>query len=379
MSYSVDRFIRPLRSILPSLEQAYLHLTRPSRHSVVLATALDVTRSKAELVAENALLRQQLVILNRLVKKPRFTQADRLWLLLLASRVQSWKEALLILKPDTLLRWHRQGFRLFWRFKSRNRGGRPRVTRETITLIQQIAGENRLWGAEPRRRVPGERIRGELMKLGIRVPRSTIQKYVRLARPRPAHGQNWPTFLKNHAQLVWACDFLPVIDLFFRQIYAFFIIELGSRRVVHSGVTSHPTDAWIAQQLREATPFGLAPRFLIRDRDSKFSDGFTRVAKASSIEVLKTPYRAPKANAVCERFLGSVRRECLDHFLVVGDRQLHRVIMEYVEYFNRARPHQGIGQRIPGGILPHPAWPRRGRLITIPVLNGLHHDYRREG
>ena len=170
MSYSVDRFIRPLRSILPSLEQAYLHLTRPSRHSVVLATALDVTRSKAELVAENALLRQQLVILNRLVKKPRFTQADRLWLLLLASRVQSWKEALLILKPDTLLRWHRQGFRLFWRFKSRNRGGRPRVTRETITLIQQIAGENRLWGAEPQRRVPGERIRGELMKLGIRVP-----------------------------------------------------------------------------------------------------------------------------------------------------------------------------------------------------------------
>ncbi len=371
MSYSVDRFIRPLRSILPSLEQAYLHLTRPSRHSVVLATALDVTRSKAELVAENALLRQQLVILNRLVKKPRFTQAGRLWLLLLASRVQSWKEALLILKPDTLLRWHRQGFRLFWRFKSRNRGGRPRVTRETIALIQQMAGENRLWGAE--------RIRGELMKFGIRIPRSTIQKYVRLARPRPAHGHDWQTFLKNHAQLVWACDFLPVIDLFFRQIYAFFIIELGSRRVVHSGVTSHPTDAWIAQHLRVATPFGLAPRFLIRDRDSKFSDGFTRVAKASSIEVLKTPYRAPKANAVCERFLGSVRRECLDHFLVVGDRQLHRVIMEYVEYFNPARPHQAIGQRIPCGILPQPAWPRRGRLITIPVLNGLHHDYRRGG
>jgi transposase InsO family protein len=231
-----------------------------------------------------------------------------------------------------------------------------------------MARENCLWGTE--------RIRGELMKLGIRVPRSTIQKYVRLAHPRPAPGQNWPTFLKNHAHLVWACDFLPVIDLFFRQIHAFFIIELASRRVVHFGVTSHLTDAWVAQQLREATPYGLTPRFLIRDRDNKYGYDFSRVAKASSIEVLKTPYRAPKANAVCERFLGTVRRECLDHLLVVGDRQLHRVFKEYIEYFNLARPHQGIGQRIPEGIVPQPAWPRRGRLIAVPVLNGLHHDYR---
>jgi transposase InsO family protein len=177
--------------------------------------------------------------------------------------------------------------------------------------------------------------------------------------------------------MVWACDFLPVIDLFFRQIYAFFTIEVGSRRVVHFGITSHPTDAWVAQQLREATPYGLTPRFLIRDRDSKYGDDFTRVAKASSIEVLKTPYRAPKADAVYERFLGSVRRECLDHLLVVRGRQLHLVVKEYVGYFNRARPHQGIGQGILGGIVPQPAWPRRGRLITVPVLNGLHHDCRR--
>jgi putative transposase len=140
-----------------------------------------------------------------------------------------------------------------------------------------MARENSLWGVE--------RVRGELMKLGIRVARATIQKYIRLARPHPAYGQNWSTFLKNQAQMVWACDFLPVIDLFFRQIYAFFIIELGSRRVVHWGVTSHPTDAWVAQQLREAPPYGLTPRFLIRDRDSKYGDEFTRVAGASSIEV----------------------------------------------------------------------------------------------
>ena len=234
-----------------------------------------------------------------------------------------------------------------------------------------MARENSLWGAE--------RIRGELMKLGIRVAKATIQKYIREARPHPAQGQNWSTFLKNHAQIVWACDFLPVVDLFFRQIYAFFIIELGSRQVVHFAVSSHPTDDWVAQQLREATPYGLAPRFLIHDRDSKFSDDFARVAMATSIEVLRTPYRAPKANAVCERFLGSVRRECLDHILFVGDRQLHRVIKEYVEYFNRARPHQEIGQRIPEGILPQPNCLRRGRLITVPVLNGLHHDYRHDG
>jgi len=369
MSSLVHRLIRRRFSAFASLLRAALQLPRPCRYSVLLGSALDITRTNAQLAAESALLRMQLIILHRQVDKPRFTPTDRLWLILLASRVRAWKQGLLIIKPDTLLRWHRQGFRLFWRFKSRNRGGRPRVTLETVALIQQMARENSLWGVE--------RIRGELMKLGIHIARSTIQKYVRLARPHPAHGQNWSAFLKNHAQMVWACDFLPVIDLFFRQIYAFFIIELGSCRVVHSGVTSHPTDAWVAQQLREATPYGLTPRFLIRDRDSKFGVDFVRVAKASSIEVLKIPYRAPKANAVCERFLGSVRRECLDHLLVVGEGQLHRVVKEYVEYFNRARPHQGIGQRIPEGTLPQPAWPRRGRLIAIPVLNGLHHDYRR--
>ena len=228
MSSLAKSLIRLVHSVINAMEQAFLHLTLPCRHSLVLTTALDVTRPRAELIAENVLLRQQLIILHRQVRKPRFTPTDRLWLILLASRVRTWREALLILQPDTLLRWHRQGFRLFWWFTSRNRGGRPRLASETIALIQQMARENCLWGVEPRRRVPGERIRGELMKLGIQVSRSTVQKYVRLARPHPAHGQNWSVFLGNHAQIVWACDFLPVIDLFFRQVYAFFIIELGS-------------------------------------------------------------------------------------------------------------------------------------------------------
>ena len=232
-----------------------------------------------------------------------------------------------------------------------------------------MAKGNRLWGAE--------RIRGELLKLDIHVAKATIQKYLRLARPARSPSQTWSTFLKNHAQAVWACDFLPVIDLFFRPLYLFVIVELGSRRVIHFNVTRHPTDAWIAQQLREATPFGQTPRFLIRDRDSKFGEAFSRVAKGSSIEVLKTPYRAPKANALCERFLGSMRRECLDHFLIWGERQLYRVIEAYVRYFNQARPHQGLNQKIPEESISVEEESRTGKIIAFPVLNGLHHDYRR--
>lgn len=296
------------------LDQAFRRLTQPARPSLLLGTATDLALSKAELIAENALLRHQLIILQRQVKKPHLTRSDRLWFLLLASCLSHWKEALLIFPPETLLRWHRQGFRLFWKFKSRNRGGRPRLSAETITLIQQMAQDNRLWGAP--------RIRGELLKLGITVATATIQKYMRAARPNRAPSQTWSVFLKNHASDVWACDFLPVIDLFFRPLYAFFIVALDSRRVVHFGVTRNPTDAWVAQQLREATAFGPVPRFLLRDRDQKYGDAFMRVVKGSRIEVLKTPYRAPQANAICERFLGSARRECLVHMLILGERHL---------------------------------------------------------
>ncbi len=351
------------------LDQVFRHFTRPARASLLLGTAADLPLSRAQLIAENALLRQQLIVLQRQVKRPRLTPADRLWFLLLANRLSHWKEALLIFQPETVLRWHRQGFRLFWKFKSRNRGGRPRLSADTIALIQQMAKENRLWGAP--------RIRGELLKLGITLATATIQKYMRAARPDRAPSQTWSVFLKNHAQAIWACDFLPVIDLCFRTIYVFFIVELGSRRVVHFGVTRNPTDAWVAQQLREGTAFGWAPRFLIRDRDGKYGDTFMRVAKGTRIEMVKTPYRAPKANAICERFLGSVRRECLDHIFILGERQLYGVIKEYLQFFNQARPHQGIEQRIPAEIQPEGRVESAGKIISFPVLGGLHHDYRR--
>jgi putative transposase len=243
------------------------------------------------------------------------------------------------------------------------------MSAETIALIREMATANRLWGAE--------RIRGELLKPDIRVAKWTAQQYLRAARPPERAGQPWATFLRHHAGDIWACDFLPVTDLLFRPVYALFVIALGSRRAVHVGVTRHPTDAWVAQQLREATPFDQRPRYLIRDNDSKYGPAFARVAEASGIAILRTAYRAPRQNATCERFLGSVRRECLDHVLVLGQAHLRRILREYARYFNTARPHQGLQHRLPEAdtglrvLRPQP-----GRMVrAIPVLGGLHHTY----
>ncbi|HSH79121.1 MAG TPA: helix-turn-helix domain-containing protein [Herpetosiphonaceae bacterium] len=213
----------------------------------------DLVRTKPQLIAENALLRQQLIVLNRSVKRPRLTDTDRSLLVLLASGVRAWKDAVLIVQPDTLLRWHRQGFRLFWRRKSRSQSRAPRIPAETIAVIQEMALNNHLWGVK--------RIQGELLKVDITVSKRTIGRYIRQVRPLRPHGQRWATFLQNHAREIWACDFLQLHDALFRQLFAFFITDLGSRCIVHVGVTRAPTDARVAQQLREATPFGETPHF----------------------------------------------------------------------------------------------------------------------
>ncbi len=275
----------------------------------------------------------------------------------------------MIVQPETVLRWHRDLFRWVWRRKSRpRRRGKPALTDDIVALIRQMAEENRSWGAE--------RIRGELLKLGLRVSKSTVQKYIYEVRKPGSPKQTWATFLRNHAREIWACDFLQTYDLFFCSLFVFVIIELGSRRLVHFGVTRNPSDAWLAQQLREATPFGEGPHYLIRDNDSKYGRLFARVASGTGIEVLRTPYGAPKANAICERFLGSVRRESLDHFLILSERHLRGVMKEYGEYFNHARPHQGIEQRIPCQPVVGAELKVIGELISCPVMGGLHHDYR---
>jgi len=285
--------------------------------------------------------------------------------------VAGWKDALYIVKPDTVLRWHRQGFKLYWRQKSKGTSRRPQISEETMALIKAMAVENRLWGAP--------RIRDELRKLGIQVSKRTIQRYMCQARrglPPQQKGQTWATFLANHASEIWACDFVQTYDLFFRAIFLFFIIEHGSRRVVHVKVTRSPNDAWLAQQIREATPFGEGPRFLICDNDGKYGSLFDHAVEGASITLIHTPPYAPQANAVCERFLGSVRRELLDHVLILSEGHAQRLAKAYVLYFNNARPHQGLNGQLP---IPSPSAfllpPGECTLRRMPVLNGLHHDY----
>lgn len=258
-----------------------------------------------------------------------------------------------------------------WRRKSRAKhvGGRPALDSDKVALIRRIAKENIVWGAE--------RIRGELLKLGLPIARSTIQKYLKGRRAAGPGSQTWTIFAHNHASALWACDFVQTHDFWFRDIFVFVIIELSSRRVVHVGVTYHPGQAWVTQQLREATAFGVGPRFLIRDNDSKYGTQFDRVAAGVGIKVLHTPVKAPRVNAICERFIGSLRRECLDFLLILGERHLLHQVREYVTYFNHARPHQGLAQAIPSPFTPPNSGHVEGDIIALPVLRGLHHDYQR--
>ena len=360
---------KAFRHLWNTIKQFTKQHTRPTTTIIAIGSLSDLKRSRRDLIIENAMLRQQLIVLNRQVKRPKLTQADRLRLVLLAKFTGFWQQALHIVQPDTLLRWHRDLFRIYWRRKSKSKHRKPRISSEIIGLIKQIARNNLLWGAE--------RIRGELLKLGIKISKRTIQK--NMAKFSRNSSQSWDTFLKNHASQIWACDFTVAHDLLFHPLYIFVIIELHTRRIVHAAVTRSPTDLWTAQQLRQATPWGKQPKYLIRDHDSKYGNHFAAVA--SSIKILKTPVRAPRANSFCERFIGSLRRECLDHMFILHRKQLHRIVQEYVHFYNSHRPHQGIGQQIPdcfeNGNNP---WPvshpeTRATVISTPVLGGLHHHY----
>lgn len=351
---------------LPWLQRCIQHWTKPATPMLISSFLADLPRSRTDLLVENALLRQQLIVLNRQVRRPPLTNSDRFRLVFLSHFTRFWRQSIHIIQPDTLLRWHRDLFRFYWRRKSQ---GKPMISSETIELIHKLARENRLWGAE--------RIRGELLKLGIGVSKRTIQKYMPKERQAHSSSQTWATFLKNQASVIWACDFTVANDWLFRSWYIFVVLELKTRRIAHIGVTQFPTDEWTAQQLREATPRGSGPKYLIRDRDSKYARHFSAVAAGSGIQELKTPYRTPRANGICEKFMGSLRRECLDHILIHDGKHLQRVVQKYTNYYNQERPHQGIGQRIPNHYAIPESKPTRGLITSKAILGGLHHSYAR--
>jgi putative transposase len=347
--------------VLRSVRTAVREALRPT--PLVTGFVHDICRTHDELIAENAALRQQLVVASRAVKRPSFFPWERALLVLIASVLPNWQSAVLLAKPETVLRWHREGFRLFWRHRSKvaAKQREPRLAATTIELIQSMALDNRTWGAE--------RIRGELLKLGIRVAKRTIQRHIRAVRP-PSDGQRWRTFLRNHT--VWACDFLQVYDVCFRPLFALFVVDVNTKQVIHFAVTRAPSERWTAQQLRQLTPFGHGPQVIVRDRDSKFGTEFDRVAQGAGIRVVKTAVQAPLMNSVCERFLGSARRECLDHIIILGQKHLESVLGEYIRFFNACRPHQGLYQRVPAAPAADVS-PTTGKIVVLPVLGGLHH------
>jgi putative transposase len=331
------------------------------------------------LVAENLFLRKQLALyLERKVKPRRASDATRFTLVLL-SRLFAWRQALTLVKPDTLIRWHRRGFRLLWKLKSKPQG-RPQVPVELRKLIAEMANENPTWGEE--------RISAELLlKLGIRVSPRTVRRYMPDATGprRYPSSQRWVTFVRNHAQAILACDFFITVTASFRVLYAFVIMEVGTRRITHFNVTAHPTADWTLQQFREVITGEKPHRFLIHDRDSIYSSELDSALKAMGLSILKTPFRAPQANALCERLVGTIRRECLDFLIPIHERHLRRILQEWVAHYNRGRPHASLGPGIPEPSAGIPAPRSSGHRIPCghlvagsSVLGGLHHEYRLE-
>lgn len=335
---------------------------------LILAIAA-ACKPKARLIAENLCLRQQLVVLKRGQKRPSLRDRDRRFWVLASRCFADWREALLIVQPDTVLRWHRKGWKAYWRWRSRQwkGGGRRRIPVELRELIRPMARENPLWGQQ--------RIQAELANLGFTVCARTVAKYMR----RPWDGQpspGWRQFLAQHAKEIWACDLLTVQTLWFRTLYVFFVIHHGSREIIHARVTAHPTAEWLAQQMAQACDVNREPPcYLIHDRDSSYGASFNRRVRSLGITQIRTPVKAPKANAIAERWVRTVRAECLDHRLVLGHQQMQRLIDEYVAYYNEWRPHRSRDQRAPRQrkrCLPEPG----NRIVADPVLGGLHHVYR---
>ena len=319
-------------------------------------------KSKSRLEAENAALRQQLIILRRKVSgSARLTNNDRWFFVQLYRWFPSILEVVTIIQPETLLRWHRAGFRRYWRWKSRRRDGRPQIRAELRALIRQMSGENPLWGAP--------RIHGELLKLGFEVSQSTVAKY--MVRRWGPPSQGWRTFLRNHAPHIAAMDLFVVPTISFDLLYAFVIVRLDRRALISINVTRHPTAEWIARQITEAFPWNEAPRYLIRDRDNVFGAIVTRRLRAMGIRDKPIAPASPWQNACAERLIGSIRRECVDHLIVLGEAHLRRILQSYARYYNEIRTHRSLNKDAPISRTVQ----RIGVVKSHAILGGLHHHY----
>lgn len=328
-------------------------------------------RSRSSLVAENLCLRQQLLVLRRQHKRPRLEDSDRRFWILTCRWLPGWREPLLIVTPETVLRWRRKGWKAYWRWRSRRRGrpGRKPISPDLKALIRRLATENVLWGQK--------RIQAELIQLGFKVSARTVARYMRVGRHGPP-SPGWRSFLSAHGREIWACDFFCVQTILFRTIYVFFIIHHATREVVHVRTTCHPTSEWTGRQIVEACGWDReTPRFLIHDRDSRYGMTFELRLKALGIRSVRTPFRSPQANAIAERWVKSVRTECLDHFLILNERHLRHLLTDYVTWFNRWRPHRSLGQQAPCGRSPptYAANRKETEIIARPVLGGLHNVY----
>jgi transposase InsO family protein len=285
-------------------------------------------------VLENIALRQQLAVLSRQSRRPRLRATDRLFWSWLSRLWSDWRRTLVIVQPET--------------------------------VIRRLARENPRWGSV--------RIRGELGKLGFQISAESVRCYRRSALRRPP-SQSWRTFLKNHAPHIWAADFFTLPTVTFHTRYVFFFITHDRRRIVHLNVTAHPTAEWVWRQLIAATPWGEQPRYLIRDRDLCYGGAFIPRAARIGIRTLLTPVQAPKANAIAERVVGTLRRECLDHMIIANEQHLRMVLREYAAHYNRGRPHRSLGLETPTGPPARAEPPETGRIVARPVLGGLHHEY----
>jgi transposase InsO family protein len=331
---------------------------------LILGLIADLFRSRATLEAEILVLRQQIAVLRRArPTRLAFVAVDRLVLAWICRLFPNARDALAIVRPETVVRWHCAGFRSYWRWKSRRRPGRPAVSGEIRRLIREMSIANPLWGAP--------RIHGELLKLGIDVGQTSVAKYMAWRRKPPSQG--WKTFVRNHADGIIAMDLFVVPTVSFRLLYGLLIIRHGRRQILWLGVTAHPTAEWIANQLTEACGWERPPRYLIRDRDCCYGNVFTRRLRSLGIRDHPISPRSPWQNGYAERLIGSIRRECLDHIVVFGERHLRHVLSCYIDYYNSVRTHLSLGKDTPI----HRAVEIVGCIQARPVLGGLHHQYAR--